>query len=61
MTIRHRTDGLIESVCDVCRGSVLVGTQDNDSDKARLEAEGWRWHPSRNPLDTCPDCLKKGH
>ena len=58
MTCRMRPDGSNESVCDVCHKAVLVGTQDNDSDKARLASEGWRWNAKADPLDTCPACLE---
>lgn len=58
MTCRPRIDGQNESVCDVCGKAALVGTQDDDSDKALLESAGWRWKAKADPLDTCPACLK---
>lgn len=54
-------DGVHTSICDVCMTATITGTHDDESDKALLEAAGWRWRPGPgDPLDTCPDCLKAG-
>ena len=53
-------DGTCVSECDVCKVATISGTHDDSTDRALLEAAGWRWNASRDPLDSCPDCLKKG-
>ena len=58
MTIEWKVDGGPQSRCDVCKSAVFPGTQDARSDKALLEAHGWRWQ-ERDPLDTCPSCLAR--